>query len=193
MNGPTLFSYVVDHDYGFAPNPYDDMCTLVHCKFGGWDRRRNIVELVERGDWILGSGGSSRESAGNGRIIYLMRVDEILPFAKFLADHRFQGREDHLDLGNGNVRALVSHHYFYFGRNAIPITDLPRGIPIERLLKKGPNFRRDLPTSVVNRLTEWFERTFHVGMHGDPCAGRQEGIAIRRRRSFRCLPNPCRR
>ncbi|MBW2740862.1 MAG: hypothetical protein JRE64_18905 [Deltaproteobacteria bacterium] len=25
---PKLYSYVVDHDYGYAPNPFDGYCTL---------------------------------------------------------------------------------------------------------------------------------------------------------------------
>jgi len=64
-----LFSYVVDHDHGYVPNPYDGVCTLFHCKYGGFHRRRNIVEMVEVDDWILGSGGSSKQSAGVNKII----------------------------------------------------------------------------------------------------------------------------
>ena len=40
-----LFSYVVDHDYGFAPNPFGGFCTLAKCKYG--TTKRNIVELAE--------------------------------------------------------------------------------------------------------------------------------------------------
>ena len=54
-----LYSYVVDHDYGHNPNPYGGICTLVHCKCGGEIHKRNIVEMAEVGDWILGSGGMS--------------------------------------------------------------------------------------------------------------------------------------
>jgi hypothetical protein len=60
----TLFSYVVDHDLGFAPNPASGYCTLVHCKFGGHRTRRNIVELANEGDWLIGTGGGSKESSG---------------------------------------------------------------------------------------------------------------------------------
>lgn len=42
----SLFSYVVDHDLGFAPNPEGDYCTLVDCKFGGRAGHKNIVELA---------------------------------------------------------------------------------------------------------------------------------------------------
>lgn len=46
---PTLFSYIVDHDLGFAPNPFGGYCTLVRCKFGGKTGRRNVVELADVG------------------------------------------------------------------------------------------------------------------------------------------------
>lgn len=38
----TLFSFVVNHDYGFAPNPFGG-CKLAKCKHGS--KKRNIVEL----------------------------------------------------------------------------------------------------------------------------------------------------
>jgi len=51
---PRLFSYVVDHDYGFAPNPSGGFCTLAKCKYKKEGKqRRNIVELAGRG----GRGG----------------------------------------------------------------------------------------------------------------------------------------
>ena len=57
-----VFSYVVEHDNGLAPNPYFGYCTLCRCKFrekpGG---HRNIVELAEKGDWIIGTGGANLE------------------------------------------------------------------------------------------------------------------------------------
>lgn len=112
------------------------------------------------GDWILGSGGKSRQSAGNGKIIYLMRVDEKLDFGPYLNDKRFKGREDHDDWGDGNKFALVSHHYFYFGKNAISASDLPQHIPgVERLCKKGPAFRRDFPASSLTTVIAWFEES----------------------------------
>jgi hypothetical protein len=77
-----IFSYVVDHDFGSEPNPNGGICTLCRCKFGETlemshkigghiSGRRNIVELAEKGDWIIGTGGSDlSKSAGHGRLIY---------------------------------------------------------------------------------------------------------------------------
>lgn len=105
---PKLFSYVVDHDLGFAPNPEGDYCTLVHCKFEGTSGRRNIVELASKGDWVIGTGGLGKDSAGHGRIIYLMRVSRKLSFKRYLSQPRFQGRRDCKDFGGGQqVRSCL--------------------------------------------------------------------------------------
>jgi len=89
---PGLFSYVVQHDLGWAPNPSDGFCTLAKCKYGS-ARKRNIVELAEVGDWISGTGGADpRVSAGHGRLVYAMRVDEKLTLAQYHADPRFAVR-----------------------------------------------------------------------------------------------------
>ena len=115
-----------------------------------------------------------------------MRVDEKLDFDTYLSDVRFLGLEDHSDWGHGNRFALVSFHYFYFGKNALHKTALPLPLPIERLFKKGPGFRRDLPSTSLKSLTGWFERTFEVGMHGNPCTAKGGALQPRLRPTRRC-------
>ena len=78
---PKLYSYVVDHDHGFAPCPFGGFCTLAKCKYG--TKKRNIVEMADEGDWIAGTGGVKAESAGHGKLIYAMRVDEKIPLADY--------------------------------------------------------------------------------------------------------------
>jgi hypothetical protein len=173
-----LFSYVVDHDLGFAPNPGARFCTLVHCKFGGRTGKRNIVELAKVGDWIIGTGGRSKNSAGHGRIIYLMRVDEKLLFENFLSDRRFRGRRDCIDRGHGNRFALVSRHYFYFGKNAFKLSKLPADLAKD-IAKKGPGFRSDFPGARLKRLVKWFRTRFETGVHGDHCASTSKSIKPR--------------
>src|SRR5688500_18551346 len=80
---PKLFSYVVDHDLGFAPNPFGGFCTLAKCKYSS-DFKWNIVELAEQGDWVAGTGGADlTKSAGHGKFVYAMRVDEIVPLDEY--------------------------------------------------------------------------------------------------------------
>jgi hypothetical protein len=177
---PTLFSYVVDHDLGFAPNPEGNYCTLVHCKFGGRSGRRNIVELAHEGDWVSGTGGTGKDSAGHGRIIYLMRVGRKLPFGKYLSDARFRGRCDCEDLGGENTFALVSKRYFYFGKNAVEVSLLPKHLA-SGLAKSGPGFRCDYPSSKLRELVKWFTTHYEVGRHGDPCGSKGSTVKVRRK------------
>ena len=177
---PALYSYVVDHDLGFAPNPYDGFCTLVHCKFGGITGRRNVVELANVGDWVLGTGGRGRDSAGHGRIIYLMRVDEKPPFNEYLSDTRFRRRSDCEDFGKGNKFALVSKRFFYFGQNALTISDLPKSLA-ENIAKRGAGFRSDHPPDKIKKLVQWFRNHYEIGMHGDACGEKRNTLAARRR------------
>lgn len=165
-----LYSYVVDHDHGFAPNPDIPYCTLVHCKFGGETGRRNIVELAEVGDWIVGTGGQSRHSAGNGRLIYAMRVEEKLRFRDYLKDSRFRHRADCCDRGTRNKYALVSRKYWYFGRSAVPIQRIPRFGLRHSLEKRGPNFRSDFPMEFVSQFAAWLEQCYILGVHDEPCS-----------------------
>ena len=167
-----LYSYVVDHDTGFAPNPRGSYCTLVHCKFQGTSKYRNIVELAEKGDWILGTGGRSKQSAGNNKIIYLMRIDDKLPFQSYLSDKRFIGRDDCKDLSKGNKFALVSKTFYYFGNNALDISKLP-GALRANLVKRGPRYRKDYPLRRLEKLRKWFSGKYKIGAHGKPCADKE--------------------
>ena len=44
-----VYMYVVDRDFGFAPNPFHGFCTLATCK----PRTRRVAKV---GDWIVGMG-----------------------------------------------------------------------------------------------------------------------------------------
>lgn len=77
-----LYSYIVVHDTGFAPNPFWGFCTLATCK-------PVIRRTASTGDWIV---GLSPKEDGN-RIIYAMRIDEILPYAQYFTDARFGNKK----------------------------------------------------------------------------------------------------
>lgn len=164
---PKLFSYVVDHDHGFAPNPLGGMCSLAKCKFG-WNKR-NIVELAEVGDWVAGTGGANtKKCSGNGTLLYAMRVDQKLPLAGYfdLYGDRIDAKKDCAVTGR---YAFISRHFFYFGRNAIDIDEIPQHNLVHRFEKKGPGFRRDFPEDFVSSFATWIEKTFKKGRHGAPC------------------------
>ena len=77
------FRYKVEHDWGFAPNPFHGTLSLATCKA---DIRSN--KNLQIGDWVIGFGS---QSMGNlGKMIYAMRVEEILTFDEYYEDPRFQ-------------------------------------------------------------------------------------------------------
>jgi hypothetical protein len=164
---PRLYSYVVQHDHGFAPSLSPQYCTLVKCKFK--HKRPNIVELAQPGDWILGTGGADlKHSAGHGRLIYAMRVDEKLPLSAYYADPRFAHHFDHTPKCSDILRtyALVSSHFFYFGRAAIEIAGLFLGHPLE---KKGPGYRCNFSPEFIQAFITSLESRYTPGVHGAPC------------------------
>jgi len=144
-------------------------------------KSRNITDLAEPRDWIVGTGGVKRVSAGYGRIIYAMRVDEKITLTKYYSDLRFKGRIDNLkcDRNNNTRYALISQHYFYFGEKAISISKVPQIYLDHPLEKKGPRFRSDFTPRFIEQFTKWLERKYHVGMHGDPCRTSEDNLNIR--------------
>ena len=67
-----LYSYTIPNDDGAAPNPFRGMCTLAICK-------PQIRLSAAVGDWVMGLGSKNAPSGDlNGRMVYTMRVDQIL-------------------------------------------------------------------------------------------------------------------
>src|SRR5215831_8774518 len=109
---PKLFSYVVDHDHGYAPNPFGGFCTLAKCKYRS---KWNIVPMAEKGDWIAGTGGVNLgKSAGHGKLIYAMWVDDKIPLAEYCQQNIGNRIDAKHDIGEKGRFALISYHYFYF-------------------------------------------------------------------------------
>ncbi|HBC75910.1 MAG TPA: hypothetical protein DC017_13880 [Candidatus Wallbacteria bacterium] len=78
----TLFSYILTHDTGFAPNPFGGYCTLACCK--------PIIRLsAKKGDWIIGLSG---KQSGNS-LIYAMKITETpLTYKEYFSDIRFKSK-----------------------------------------------------------------------------------------------------
>lgn len=163
-----IFSYVVDHDEGYAPNPTPPLCTLAHCKFAK-GVRRNIIELADEDDWIIGTGGQSGYSSGNGTLLYVMQVTSKIGFTDYLRDPAFRGRIDWHTPRDGFARrfALVSTSFCYFGNRAPKLRSL--GLQPSTIEKKGPGFRY-LEASVLSQLLEAIKLE---GKLGDPCMSKR--------------------
>lgn len=76
-----LYSYVVAHDYGFAPNPFHGVCTLATCK-------PDIRHRAAIGDYVIGTGSSRHKRTGY--LIYFMRVEMAVTFDQYWADPHFE-------------------------------------------------------------------------------------------------------
>jgi hypothetical protein len=191
-----IYSYVVDHDNGYGPNPYFGYCTLCRCKFDERRRKKNIVELAKEGDWVIGTGGANlRQSAGGGKLVYAMRVDERLSREKYYNDLRFaqkkplktgtyeQTRGDNEppldDFEKRKQFALVSHYFYYFGARAIPIP--PGEFP--DLEKKCQGFKSCFDAEYIRRFVAWLEKDRTPGKYGDPC---YQELADKPKGSKRC-------
>lgn len=79
-----LFSYVVEHDQGFAPNPFYGFCTLANCK-------PLIRQTASVGDLVVGTGSAT--AGRTGHLIFWMRIAEIMSFDEYWADPRFQRKK----------------------------------------------------------------------------------------------------
>lgn len=84
---PRLHSYVIDHDYGFAPNPFYGVCSLATCK-------PRIRKHAGIGDYIVGTGCAKR--GRRGYLVYFMRVDEATDFDHYWRDARFRVKRPYL-------------------------------------------------------------------------------------------------
>jgi len=83
-----LFSYVVAHDCGFAPNPFFGWCTLACCK-------PKIRKEAVKDDWIV---GLTPKKLGND-LVYAMQVQETMPFDQYWRDRRFKKKRPTYDTG----------------------------------------------------------------------------------------------
>ena len=97
----TLYMYVVDRDFGFAPNPFHGVCTLATCM----PRIRAKAEVY---DWIVGMGGARLKATG--RCIYAMRVTETMSFNDYWANVRFF---DKRPVRNGSSAMMVGDNIYH--------------------------------------------------------------------------------
>jgi len=98
-----IYSYIISHDSGFAPNPFWGFLTLACCK--PVIRRRAAV-----GDWVI---GLTSKRLGNN-IVFVMRISEKVLFAEYWIDKRFRSkrpnmkRDDHVYHYGDNIYKPIS-------------------------------------------------------------------------------------
>ena len=153
-----LFSYVVQTDYGSAPNPFWNACTLVICK--PKIRRSAVV-----GDWIVGTGPASSPLGDmRGMMVYAMQVTDKMSMPEYdawvrkhrpekipssgsidprrhVGDAIYDFAEDPPRIRTGSVHsvfdrerdlsghfALISERFYYFGDRPIALPEHLQGM-----------------------------------------------------------------
>ena len=102
-----LHTYVVARDLGFAPNPFFGVCTLATCKPA-------IRRVADVGDWVAGTGSATKQR--DGRLVYAMKVCEILSFDEYWRDPRFRNKRPYF--GGSVKKAFGDNIYHQVGNDA---------------------------------------------------------------------------
>jgi hypothetical protein len=91
---PRLYSYLMTHDSGFAPNPFFGYLTLATCM-------AEIRRTKKVGDWVAGFASKALVKKCHALdftiphqgLIYLMEIGEVLPMDTYFHDLRFQDKK----------------------------------------------------------------------------------------------------
>src|SRR5690349_11369247 len=101
-----VFMYVVDRDFGFAPNPFHGYCTLATCK----PRIRKNANVE---DWVIGMGGARLRATG--RCVYAMRVTEKLTFNEYWANPLYFDKKP---VRNGSNKMMVGDNIYHYDEDS---------------------------------------------------------------------------
>lgn len=97
------FRYKLEHDYGFAPNPFHGTLSLATCK--GDIRNNNHIQI---GDWIIGLGSVAMENLNH--LIFAMKLEEKITFDEYWEDIRFQNKKPIL---NGTLVQIYGDNVYH--------------------------------------------------------------------------------
>jgi Nucleotide modification associated domain 2 len=93
--------YVVDRDFGFAPNPFHGYCTLATCK-------ARIRARAQLGDWVIGMGGARLKATG--RCVFAMKVTDAITFNSYWFD---PAHRDKRPVRNGSRKMMVGDNIYH--------------------------------------------------------------------------------
>lgn len=97
---PKLYMYVVDRDFGFAPNPFHGLCTLATCK-------PIIRRVAKESDWVIGMGGTRLRATG--RCIFAMKVSRSITFNEYWTEPSYR---DKRPIRNGSLKMIVGDNIY---------------------------------------------------------------------------------
>ena len=99
-----LYTYILTHDSGFAPNVSQGYCTLATCK-------PKIRMNANVGDWIIGTGSLSRGD-NEERLLYAMRVEEVLSYDEYFEREDFEYKKPK----DSNLHDPQGDNIYYTGK-----------------------------------------------------------------------------
>lgn len=98
---PKVYMYVVDRDFGFAPNPFHGICTLATCK-------PRIRGVAKASDWVVGMGGTRLKATG--RCIFAMQVSRSITFNEYWTNPIYL---DKRPIRNGSLKMIVGDNIYH--------------------------------------------------------------------------------
>jgi len=94
-----LYTYVLKHDAGLAPNPFFGICTLAVCTPNHQGSR------AKRADWIAGVSDKSR----GHKLIYVMELDDRIHMSDYFRDRQFAEKRPVM---NGTARQRCGDNFY---------------------------------------------------------------------------------
>ena len=186
------YSYVVVRDFGFAPNPFYNCCTLATCK-------PRIRKSAKVGDWIF---GITSKRIGN-RLLYAMCINHKISFNEYWNHPNYQCKKpimngslkqmygdniysydevknewnqvnshhslddgkinyDNLKMDTGGKFVLISEDYFYFGINHI---EMPKDIKDKVTVLRN---HKIIENDCGIKFVKWLKNNYKYGYYGNP-------------------------
>ncbi|WP_395004635.1 hypothetical protein [Undibacterium sp.] len=113
MSDTKLYSYLMTHDSGFAPNPFHGHLTLATCM-------TDIRRTKKVGQWVAGFASKAlvKKCKAIGisipyqGLIYLMEIGEIMTLDCYFRDPRFQQKKA-IPLGSNNLLQERGDNIYY--------------------------------------------------------------------------------
>lgn len=139
-----VISYVVARDYGFAPNPFYNYCTLATCK-------PKIRQNAVTGNWIMGTG--SEEYNLTRHLIFVMKVSEKISFNQYWNDSRFQSKKPYM---NGSLKQMYGDNIYYHDNKLDQWFQADSHHSNEDGTTNFENLRRDTQTNFVLVANEFY-------------------------------------
>jgi hypothetical protein len=189
-----LFSYVVARDFGFAPNPFYQYCTLATCK----PRIRNAANV---GDWVIGNGPKPKQL--DDQLIFAMQVTEKISYDQYWEDDRFKEKQpflggslkqtygdniyhkegdnwlqanSHHSYPDGSIndynlkrdtksdKVLISSNFYYFGEKSLTIP----GRFKDKICRNMINHLLVEDERTIQKFLTWLDNSSEPGLKGNP-------------------------